>query len=274
MTIDELLATYEEYLNFANYSKETKQRYLRIAEDFLDASRGVMTREAVMKFMQQHEAKSGTYRRWTMYVIKSLFTQARIVWPFNKREMPKLSKPKQPYFEFAAFEKFLEGAKTSLLDYALLRVDAVTGARRVELSSLLESDYVRPTLKIRSAKGSEDRVRTLDAATCSALERYIRSRKSRDGFLFVSERGMQLTPLLLTKRFRVLAKSAGLAKGYGYHAIRRGLATWLYREGWRTKEIGELVGWKDETMPGHYVQLVAGEVEQKAKETHPMFTKR
>ena len=93
MTADELYKQYAAYLEFLRLAPETTYRYLRIADDYLYESSGVLSRDSVLRYMRKYETKSGTYRRWIMYVLKSLFENAKVEWPFAKRELPKLSKP-------------------------------------------------------------------------------------------------------------------------------------------------------------------------------------
>ena len=272
MTPDELYSQYASYLEFLGLASESQYQYLRIVDDYLYQSDGNLTRDSVLKYMRKYESKSGTYRRWIMYILKSLFENAKVEWPFAKREIPKLSKPFQPYLKVEDAEKLLVIAKeSSLLDYALIRVDAVTGARRRELANVLLEDYTRPHIRIRTAKGGEERVRTLDAGTCNALDAYIKKRRSKSLALFVSPQGTPLTTQTLSIHFKALAKSAGFKKGTGWHSLRRGVTTWLFQGGMRERELQEALGWKSPVMPGRYVQLVAGDVEKRVVATHPFF---
>lgn len=242
-------------------------------DDYLYESGGKLTRNSVFSYMRKYERKSGTYRRWIMYVLKSLFENAKVEWPFAKRELPKLSKPSQPYLSVHDAERLIEIAKPSFLDHALIRLDAATGARRDELSRVLVEDYSRPYMRIRTAKGGEERTRTLDSDTCNALDKYKRHRRSKSPYMFVSQQGVPLSPQTLSIRFRKLAKQAGFKKGTGWHAIRRGVVTWLFEGGMRERELQEALGWKSAVMPGKYVQLVAGKVEEKVVAAHPFFKK-
>ena len=272
MSGDELYDQYSRYLSFLGLAAESQYQYLRIVDDYLAETGDDLTRDSVQSYMRKYEQKSGTYRRWIMYILKSLFENAKVEWPFVKRELPKLSKPSQPYLRVEDAEKLLAVAKkSSLLDYALVRLDAVTGARRKELASALLEDYVRPHIRIRTAKGGEERVRTLDDVTCAALDAYLKKRRSKSPALFVSSQGTPLTTQTLSTRFKALAKSAGFKKGTGWHSIRRGVTTWLFEGGMRERELQEALGWKSAVMPGKYVQLVAGNVEKQVIATHPFF---
>ena len=271
MTTDELYSKYASYLDFLGLAEESKYRYLRIVDDYLYESSGVLTRDTVQRFMRKYESKSGTYRRWIMYVLKSLFENVEVKWPFVKRELPKLSRPNTPYLKVAEVERLLEIARPSSLDYALIRLDAATGARRKELSEVRVEDYSRPYIRIRTAKSGEERTRTLDPDTCNAIDKYIKQRRSKATYMFVSAQGIPLTPQTLSIRFKKLAVRAGFKSGTGWHSIRRGVVTWLFKGGMRERELQDALGWKSPTMPAKYIQLVAGEVEEKVKAAHPFF---
>lgn len=267
--------TYKQYLDFMQYEVETSYRYLRIAEDFLSYSEGKLSRDEVMAYLGEYSDCSSTYRRWIMIVLKGLFQACGVQWPFSKRELPKISKPSQPYLKFEQAELLIkEALALSPLDYALVCVDAVTGARREELTEMLREEYSQPYLVVRTRKGGNTKTRTLDPGTCSALDTYLSQRRDSSPYLFVNTRGEQFSPQGLTERFQVLQKRCGFKKGVGWHSIRRGVATWLYRNGMKEKEIQELIGWKTPSMVSRYIQLEAGEVEKKAEGANPMFRRR
>lgn len=278
MTVGELLNTYEDNLRLRGLTDDSQYRYIRIAEAYLaslgeDTRSGVLSRETVMSFLRSFSETSGSYRRFVMYVVKGLFEAANVKWPFTKRDLPKMSRPSRPYFTIDEMQSLLDIARPSALDYTLLRIDAVTGARREELSRMLLEDYVPPTIRVRTAKGGEERIRTLDRDTVLAVNRYLITRRSKSNALFVSRNGVPLSTQMLSKRFRRLADRAGIKKGIGWHAIRRGVATWLFKGGMRERELQDALGWKSPAMPSQYIQLVASEVEAKIIAVHPMFAR-
>lgn len=134
-------------------------------------------------------------------------------------------------------------------------------------------DYSSPHLVVRTAKGGDRRVRTLDDDTITALNSYLAVRKSKDPHLFVSEQGITFSVTTLGNRFRKIARASGFDKHIGLHAMRRGVTTWLFQAGMRERELQELMGWKSITMPSQYVQLVPGVIEEKAQALHP-FSKK
>lgn len=267
----DIIGRFEDMLRFRGYTPDTAYRYLRIVEQFTASY--PLTRDGVIGYINSLQDTSSTYRRWVMYVLKLLFLTERAEWPFSAREMPKLSPAKRPFLTLADFRRLLDISKRSPLDHALLRVDAVTGARRHELVKMRVADYNRAkkTLLVRTGKGGEPRVRALDDETCSVLDRYLDSRRYESDFLFISERGVPLSTTTLSKRFRKMAQRAGFDSGVGWHAVRRGMVTWLYRAGMRERELQEAMGWKSASMPHLYVQLVEGEVEKKVRALHPLF---
>ena len=73
--------------------------------------------------------------------------------------------------------------------------------------------------------------------------------------------------------FRTYADQIGLPDGVGLHAIRRGVATWLFNAGMRERELQDVGRWKSPSMPAVYVQLVPGQVDREVQKKHPMWRK-
>lgn len=263
---------FQRYLDFLNLKEESKYRYLQIADKFLTEQRGQFTREAVMAFLAGYADRSSNYRRWMTYPLKSLFNMRRVQWPFRSTELPRTTRPYRPFFTYEQFTSLLTKARQSKLLYTLMRVDAATGMRRVELTWLNEIDYERPRLAVKIAKSTRGRVVELDPDTCNALDSYIASRNSKDGALFVGKNGRRILKQTITDMFAKLRKDAGIEMPRaGWHAIRRGLATWLFKAGWREKELQEFIGWESPAMPATYIQLAGSEIQKKVAATHPFF---
>ncbi|MDP2662083.1 MAG: tyrosine-type recombinase/integrase [Dehalococcoidia bacterium] len=267
-----LLASFARTMEFQNLADSTRYRYESLAREYLASSNGVMSREAVMRYLEELGG-SGTYRNWACRPLKKLFTEAKAEWPFTPRELPKPEDPKQPYLTYEQVQNLFKLAKNKPLALALLRTDAVAGARRIQLARMLRTDYDPPNLRVEGAKGGKTRIRRLDPETVAAVNAYLATRKDARPELWASKRGVPMTVYTLSMLFAELAQAAGLPKGTGWHAIRRGVATWLYKAGWREKEIQEHIGWKSPTMPHKYIQLVVSELEEEAVAIHPMFKK-
>jgi integrase len=272
MTQDEILARLESRLRAQSSVEKTITRYLSLSRLYLEFSNSQFTRELVEEFLSEYEDTSSTYRRFLMYVLKGLFGAAGETFPFRSREFPKISQPSQPFLSIDQAEKLINAAKDDPLAYALFRLSAVTGARREEYTRMLDSDFNSPQIQIRAAKGEDIRIRTLDTETCDSLNEYRRFRKRyyrETDKLFLSRSGKALTTNALSVLFREYADDLGLDKGVGFHAIRRGLTTWLYKLGMRERELQDIMGWRSDQMPSRYIRLVSSDVDQKAAELNP-----
>lgn len=269
--MDNTLAQYKSYLTTLGYSSTTQRDYARAARDFLESAGGSYSRQIVFAYLATYADQSSTYRRWLMYALKSLFAFTRQPWPVDKREIPKLSKAQRVALTVDEVNRLIVASSENPLDRALLAVDSILGVRRKELSEMLVADYIRPNIRVRTAKGGEERVRYLGEDVSDIVDRYLETRRGKSPYLFVSLQGVHLSVQSLSIRFRRLADTAGIPKGVGWHGIRRGVVTWLYQAGMREKELQELFGWQSPVMPHLYVQLVEGEVDQKTRDMHPML---
>lgn len=267
--MEESLAQYKAYLQTLGYSPSTRLQYARIAQNFLEYSKGSFSRDIVLAYLALYSTRSGTYRRFITYALKSLFLFLVKSWPLDKRESPKLSRPFRPLLSQDDITKLLQIVSGIPLEHALVTVDAVLGARREELTRIQLDDYQPPNIRVRTAKGGDERVRYIGEEACEVLNRYLDVRRSASPYLFVSSRGVALTPTALSLIFRRMADKAGIPKGVGWHAVRRSVVTWLFDGGMREREIQEVFGWKSVAMPGQYVQLSRGDIEEKVRGAHP-----
>lgn len=268
---EETWAKYKTYLQTLGYSPSTKSQYSLYARSYLEYSRGAYSKSTVLAFLALYTKHSGTTRRFITYIVKSLFRFLEKPWPLDKREMPKLSRPKRPVLSQAQVRQLVEIASVNPLDHALVTLDAILGARREELARIQLADYLPPHIRIRTAKGGDERVRYIGDKACAVIDWYLVTRSSPSSFLFVSKYGTPLTPTAMSVLFRKMAVQAGIPKGIGWHAIRRSVVTWLFEGGMREREIQEVFGWKSLAMPAQYIQLSQIQVNEQVKKIHPML---
>lgn len=268
-----LRSKFKREIEFRGLAKETQQAYLRWATAFLENSRGDLSREALVSYAESLSSRSGTTRRWVLTILKVFYESVGAKWPIRKNEMPKASAPSRPFVKYAEAEQLIASIRSDPLDYAMFRLAIILGCRRVELVRMKIDDYKKPNINVRTAKGGEPRVRQLDVETCRILDDYLKVRNSLTDALFVTQRGFPVSTQVVSERFTKHARACGFEKRKGIHAVRRGVATWLFQGGMREKEIQELIGWKTPGMVSKYVQLEPGPVEQKARESHPFLKK-
>ena len=255
-------------LTSQGYPPATIYRYTQIADQFFRFSGGQLTRSNVEAFLAL-KGKSGTYKRWLMYVLKALFTATETAWPLTRREVPRLSQASRPFLTVQMMQDLLKLSEENLLDHALLRIAVSTGMRRKELTRIRLGDYNPPVLLCRLAKGEDIKPRTLPLKTCAAVDKYLVSRPLNLLIplnpLFLTPRGQAITTEYLNAMAKKYQKALGWPSGMALHAVRRGFVTMMYENGFRERELQELMGWKTPTMPAVYIRLVPGQLDEKAK---------
>ena len=267
------LAKFEKHLKARGRSETTIQRYLHAAKNFMEKTgkQSQFKPSDVTDYLA--EQKSGSYKRFLFFVLKTFYKALDLPWPFEREDMPKLSDPLQPHFNLEEMIKVLKTVdeKGSLRDRALIHVAVITGARRQELRNLNREDYQKGRLHIKTAKRGKPRWRVLDPATREIMERYLKSRIDSYSAMFPGRQG-RLTVVRLSRLLKPYLKMAGVDKPHaGYHSFRRGLVTLLHAQGLSAKEITEYLGWGSPYMVHRYIQLEPGEVEAKVREVHPFF---
>ena len=266
---------------------ETRYRYLRVVDSLLMYTNGVLTQEKISAyFTSLEDNNSANYIRWAFQVVRGFFKIVRSEEEWNKLnidigDLPNETEPERPYLETDEAQLLLKLAGSNPLDYAMFRLDLVTGIRKRELRELNLSDYTPPRLKIETKKHGERRVRTLDEDTVKALDDYIAGPRTywngkygrKDAPLFLSPRGNRMPDSTLTKIFRGYMRLIGKPKGCGIHSLRRSVVTWEAEGGMDTMRIQKLHGWKSSRMPEIYARLKPAKLEEESYEVNPLIGK-
>ena len=274
-----------EVLELRNSTPAPIQRYGQLAEDFFGKQAGRMDRGAVETYLLalKKGGASANYLRWNFSALRAIFQALEKPWPFNRRDIPKGEEPKRPHFRMEEVEALIRAAQQmGARECALVRVAAITGCRRIELSRMNRADIEKGSVLIRTAKRGSRRARPLDPATLRAVNAWLGTRKDRNPALWVGgmdsagrfiPNGSRLSPNGVSNVFAEIRKAAGKgSKGAGIHALRRGLVTLLRREGMSEAEIRDLMGWAEGSpMVGVYSRLEPGEAEGHLKAVHPFF---
>jgi len=266
---------------------ETQYRYLRVVNSLIMFTNGELNQESILAYFESlEERNSANYIRWAFQVVRGFFKITRSEEEWNSLnidigDLPGEVEPERPYLETDEAQMLLELAKADPMDYAMFRLDLVTGIRKRELRELNLSDYSPPRLKIETKKHGERRVRTLDVETVKALDDYIAGPRMfwngkyrhSDAPLFLSPRGNRMPDSTLTKRFRGYMITLGKPKGCGMHSLRRTCVTWEASAGMDSMRIQKLHGWKSARMPEIYSRLKPEVLEKESYEGNPLIRK-
>jgi len=279
---------YKTYLNNKKIQRlvpETQYRYLRVVNSLLMYTEEKLTQEKISEyFVHLEENNSPNYIRWAFQVVRGFFKIVRSEEEWNSLnidigDLPGETEPERPYLETDEAQLLLKLAGNNPLDYAMFRLDLVTGIRKRELRDLNLSDYNPPRLKIETKKHGERRVRTLDPETVKALDEYIAGPRlywngkygRGDAPLFLSPRGDRMPDSTLTKIFRGYMRLIGKPKGTGMHSLRRTCVTWEASSGMDSMRIQKLHGWKSARMPEIYSRLKPEVLEKESYEGNPLI---
>ena len=264
---------------------ETRYRYLRVVNSLLAYTGGKLNKEKISDyFVYLEENNSPNYIRWAFQVVRGFYKIVHSEEEWNSLnidmgDLPGETEPERPYLETDEAQLLLKLAGNNLMDYAMFRLDLVTGIRKRELRELNLSDYTPPRLRIETKKHGERRVRTLDVDTVKALDDYIKGprtywngkHRGKDAPLFLSPRGNRLPDSTLTKIFRGYMKVMKKPKGTGMHSLRRTCVTWEASAGMDSMRIQKLHGWKSARMPEIYARLKPAKLEEESYLSNPLI---
>ncbi|MGD9620523.1 MAG: tyrosine-type recombinase/integrase [Mycolicibacterium sp.] len=150
-------------------------------------------------------------------------------------------------------------------DEALLRFMLETGARASETVGLQMSDVdlARGRATIRRGKGGKGRMVPFGPQTATALDRYIRARRTHamadtEALWVGSRNGNALTYPGLDKALRLRAQRAGV-EGFHLHLTRHTAAHRWLRQGGSEQGLMAVAGWSNRSMLDRYTSSSASE---------------
>ena len=245
--MDNILNKTERFLKLRNYSPKTRKAYTLYIKEYINFSKGKRIKDeqkAIEEFLlDKHRRKQSPQTiNLALHAIKFLYAEVlkdpqKIDLKFAKRDKKLpivLSRA-----EIENIIKATDNAKYRLmisLGYACgLRVSEVTKLRVADL------DIDELVVHIKGAKGRKDRMSVLSEKLQNDLRNSIAG-KSKDDFVFASNRGGMLTTTSLQKMFRKSLARAGIQKPATFHSLRHSFATHLLENGTDVRYVQELLG--------------------------------
>jgi site-specific recombinase XerD len=177
------------------------------------------------------------------------------------------------------FEELVQGLDTrtplGLRDRAVLEVLSSSGMRISELCGLLMENVDLDQGEIRVlGKGGRERIVLIDPRAIDWLQRYIHEARpdlirleTRD--LFLSVRGLRLSPRAIQERMRQLARIHGFEGKASPHALRHGFATRLLEAGADLRVVQELLGHASLSTTQIYTHVTPGHLRRVYEDSHP-----
>lgn len=254
------------YVDSRNLSETTRARYLNAMRRIGNTSVGIKSiystdeLRSILAQLRREKCRASALRFY-YYFLKTW--QERVqeqAWPLKKADLPeKESELEQPLFETEEINGMIgmvkESRSVEKTNVTLLAISTTYGVRRIELCELTQNPtrIGEETIHIKTAK--KGRIRT------HLLPAQIRP--------WVTSLEPNLDESQMTYRFKKIEKACGLNHQglYGWHSIRRRLATYLEDIGAGREDIFKFMRWeRPKDIMDTYVVRSKSEVERKLAE--------
>jgi integrase/recombinase XerD len=159
----------------------------------------------------------------------------------------------------------------------LLEMLYSTGLRRAEIA-LLKTEDLDPEqglVWVRQGKGGKDRVVPLGRSVCGWVERYLKEVRaswrgaSHTTRVFLSWRGLGLTPNGINDVMREVVSASGLQGKVTPHSLRHACATHMLRNGAGLRHLQELLGHASLHTTQVYTQVTIVDLKAVHEKFHP-----
>jgi len=247
--------------------KSARGAYLWAVTDFLGTSPKELNEDAVLSHLDKREKagdKPGTLKM-RFYALKYLFKLYNAPWTLTEREVfstrERRQRFPQPWFRKEEVITIITKAKTncSPQGLAMLAISTTYGCRRSELADIRQSDldFEAKTITIYARKGGRVATQLLPDEIIPYLSNY--------SFPEVSD--LRLSQIIN----RILEETIGPRESYGWHSIRRALATELRNGGVDDEDIYSFLRWSTGSILGTYIQIEPRQNKEKIFPKHPFI---
>ena len=262
----EILTSLEKALK---RKKSARGAYLWAVTDFLGTSPKALEEEAVLSYMDKREKAGDKPQTLKMrfYALKYLFKLYEAPWTLTEREVfstrERRQRFPQPWFRKEEVIDIITRARKACnqQELAMLAISTTYGCRRSELADIRKDDLDldAKTIIIYARKGGRIATQLLPDEIIPYLSNYDFSKISD---LRVSQ--------ILNK---ILEKTVGLEgkAGYGWHSIRRSVATELRNAGVDDGDIYSFLRWSTGSILGTYIQTEPRQNKVKIFPKHPFI---
>ncbi len=155
-------------------------------------------------------------------------------------------------------------------DKAVLQVIYASGLRVSEVCSLNLQDVDDSVVRVRG-KGGKERIVPIAKTAVDAIDHYL-TRFRQEGnnpALFITEKGKRIDRVLVWKRVKLYAKSAGIHKGISPHTLRHSFATHLLENGADLRIIQEMLGHSNIATTDRYTHISQRHLTEAFEAFHP-----
>ena len=245
--MENILDKTERVLELRNYSPKTRKAYLLYIKDFIIFSKraGIRNKQkAIEEFLldKYKRKQSPQTINLALNAVKFLYSEVLKDPQKIDLKLAKRSKKLPVVLSRAEIERIIEATDNQKhklvfsLGYACgLRVSEVVNLKVEDL------DIDELVVHIKGAKGKKDRISILPEKLRNDLRSLIAGKNAKD-YLFISNRGGNLTTTSLQKMFRKSLGKANIAKPATFHSLRHSFATHLLENGTDVRYVQELLG--------------------------------
>lgn len=250
----------ERELKIKNYSSKTIKSYLYGLKEyfsFKENNLAELDQNNIKNFLLHCEQKHISPQSRNLFLNAIKFYYRNILRNTQKIEIQSAKRPKGLPVVLSRIEirKIIESSKNPK-HKLLLSLAYGAGLRVSETISLkvLDLDLDELTIHIKKAKGQKDRISVLPERLTNDLKNIIAG-KTKNDFVFASERGGALTIRTAQKVFENALKNSGIAKDATFHSLRHSFATHLLENGTDVRYVQELLGHQNIRTTQRYTQV-------------------
>lgn len=250
----------ERELKIKNYSSKTIKSYLYGLREYFSFKGDHFTelnQENIRNFLLHCEQKHISPQSRNLFLNAIKFYYRNVLRNLQKIEIQSAKKPKSLPVVLSRGEirKILESPKNPK-HKLLLSLAYGAGLRVSEVISLKvqDLDFEELTIHIKQAKGQKDRISVMPRSRADELRNLVAG-KSKDDFIFASERGGKLTTRTAQKVFENALKISEIKKGATFHSLRHSFATHLLENGTDVRYVQELLGHQNIRTTQIYTQV-------------------
>lgn len=245
-----VLESFRQELVIAGYSPRTIKTYLFLVKDFLiffNKDPKTTVRNDIVGFMVQKKEKdrvSPTTLALVHCALTFFFKNFLHSTVMQEIKAPKKDK-KLPSVLTKEEVRELIGAAKRGRNRLIVQFLYSTGVRVSEAVKMKieDLDLTQKMGKVKSGKGSKDRVIILSKNWCSDIKKYLKKRKVKSDYLF-SKRTLPkaISTDTVQRIIREACEKAGIQKEVTPHTLRHSYATHLMESGENIRTIQELLG--------------------------------
>lgn len=237
----------ERELKIRNYSRKTIKSYLYgLREYFSFKGDGFerLDQENIRNFLLYCVQKQISPQSRNLFLYSIKFYYRNVVKNSQKIEIQSAKNPKSlpVVLSRSEIEKILQSL-TNTKHRLLLSLAYGAGLRVSEVVALKikDIDLEEMILHIKQAKGPKDRISVFPEKLIDDL-RCLSTGKTKDDFVFSSERGGMLTTRTAQKIFEKAFHISNIKKDATFHSLRHSFATHLLENGTDVRYVQELLG--------------------------------